>query len=528
MLRIHPDNPKLFEFRGKPLVLLTATEHYGAVMNRPFQFEKYLADAAEKGMTLTRLFMLFRELQTPVNPYSTCKPESPDYVAPFTRTGPGRALDEELKFDLDKPNPEFFDRLHRFVGLAGEYGIIVEVVLLSQTYAPQVWVMNPLNAKNNVNDVEDIPWPDYVSGRHPKLFARQAAHVRKIVTELNQYDNVLYEICNEPGGNVPGEGNPTTAEVNEWLAALITVVRETEAGLPNRHLIAGQEATSSQPDVQGTDGSIDALDYDVVNIHALHSIDHRGRHYHLGDFMSKQLRLRALRDYNLATYPERKPLNQDEDNIASQYKDIEAWTIYRKRAWTTLLTGAHFDVIDFSIINYCEAGTPESRAHMRTWFGYLSRFIHSFDLARARPLPGVVLEQPAHTLEVVFGVEREDIAIYLADERELRSARGMGGDARTLGDEGRRTEDEAQDKQDDRRPATGDQVRAEDEAWEGGAIEGEVVVALPEGTYEASVFDPQRGQYSLGVTVKGDPAGTRLRLPRFWHDVAVRVRRVSA
>ena len=50
------------------------------------------------------------------------------------RTGPGRALDEELKYDLDRPNPEFFDRLHRFLSLASGYGIIVEVVLLSNTY----------------------------------------------------------------------------------------------------------------------------------------------------------------------------------------------------------------------------------------------------------------------------------------------------------------------------------------------------------------------------------------------------------
>ena len=34
-LRLHPDNPKIFQFRGKPLVLLCATEHYGSVINRP-------------------------------------------------------------------------------------------------------------------------------------------------------------------------------------------------------------------------------------------------------------------------------------------------------------------------------------------------------------------------------------------------------------------------------------------------------------------------------------------------------------
>ena len=160
-IAIHPDNPRLFEFRGRPLVLITATEHYGAVMNRPFRFECYLKDMAERGLTLTRLFTLFRELQSAANPYSTCKPESPDYIAPFERVGPGVALDLQPKYDLQRPNPEFFERLHRFLSLASDYSIIVELVLFSNTYAPGVWNLNPLNAANNVNDVEAIPWYDY-------------------------------------------------------------------------------------------------------------------------------------------------------------------------------------------------------------------------------------------------------------------------------------------------------------------------------------------------------------------------------
>ena len=148
------------------------------------------------------------------------------------------------------------------------------------------------------------------------------------------------------------------AEVNDWLAALIEVVRATEASLPNRHLIAGQEAFCFDPWEQSSDLSFQTLDYDVVNIHPLPNTTYGGKAYPLGDFMSKQLRLRALRDYCLATYAEPRPLNQDEDNIASQYKDVEGWTIHRKRAWISLLSGAHYDYIDFSIINYCETGTP--------------------------------------------------------------------------------------------------------------------------------------------------------------------------
>lgn len=46
-IRSHPDNPKLFEFRGRPLVLLTATEHYGAVMNRPFDYKAYVEGSGQ-------------------------------------------------------------------------------------------------------------------------------------------------------------------------------------------------------------------------------------------------------------------------------------------------------------------------------------------------------------------------------------------------------------------------------------------------------------------------------------------------
>ena len=495
-IRIHPQNPKVFEFRGRPLVLLTASEHYGAVMNRPFRFETYLADAADKRMTLTRLFMLFRELQTPINPYSTCKPESPDYIAPFERTGPGRALDQEPKFDLDRPNPEFFDRLHRFVGLASGYGIIVEVVLLSNTYAPQVWEINPLNARNNINGLDEIAWPEYMTRRHPKLFARQAANVRKIVEELNRYDNVIYEICNEPGGNVAGRAeNPAPAEVNEWLAALIEVVRQAEAGLPNQHLVVGQEASSSTPSAQTSDLSFRSMAYDVVNLHPLPHVFYQGRDYDLGDFMSKQLKLRALRDLGLATYAEAKPLNQDEDNIASQYKDAEAWTIHRKRAWTALMCGGHYDYIDFSIINYCEAGTPESRRHIRTWLKYLSEFIHSVDLTRARPLPGLLQEQPAHTLESAFGIEGEDTCIYLADERELASASGL---------------------------PDGDGI----DRGAGQPISGHITLSLPPGDYRAACFDPQTGQYSLAIQVQGG-SDVRLDVPSFVHDIVIRIRRTG-
>jgi hypothetical protein len=89
-ISIHPQNPKYFLFRGKPLALITATEHYGSVVNSLFDFERYLQDAAGKKQTLTRLFLLFREQQSQRNPYSPLKVESPDFLTPYLRTGPGK------------------------------------------------------------------------------------------------------------------------------------------------------------------------------------------------------------------------------------------------------------------------------------------------------------------------------------------------------------------------------------------------------------------------------------------------------
>jgi hypothetical protein len=76
-IKIDPANQKYLLFRGKPLVLVSASEHYGSVINRSFDYEKYLADAAAHKMTMTRTFLLYRELQSARNPSSPCKPESP-------------------------------------------------------------------------------------------------------------------------------------------------------------------------------------------------------------------------------------------------------------------------------------------------------------------------------------------------------------------------------------------------------------------------------------------------------------------
>jgi hypothetical protein len=440
-IRLHPQNPRVFEYRGKPLVLITATEHYGAVMNRPFRWEPYLDDLVDKRMNVSRLFVLYRELQTAVNPYSTCKPETLDYISPYPRTGPGDARDRLPKYDLDQWNPEFFQRLHGFLSAAEKRGIIVEVTLLADHHKPEIWELNPQHPLNNINKTPVIQPEEYITLRHPALWERQRAFVEKIVRECNGYDNVFFEICNEPQGNFPQQGggsvliderqrattntrpNPTHEEIDEWQRAVAKVIRDTEAPLPKKHLIAGQPAYLAAPPYAQfvSEGFADDM-LDIVNVHQMHRTSYKGASTTSPCSCPASSACVNCAICFVASASERKPLNMDEDNAASRFTNLEGWTLHRKRAWTTVLSGGHYDVIDFTIQNRLETGTPEAQQHLRTWLKHLSTFVHSLDLAKARPLPQIVKTAPEHVIASVLGVEAQEYAIYLADAREVIDA----------------------------------------------------------------------------------------------------------
>src|SRR5881409_359575 len=55
-IRLHPDNPHYFLWRGKPAILITSGEHYGAVLNLDFDYRKYLATLAKEKLNNTRTF----------------------------------------------------------------------------------------------------------------------------------------------------------------------------------------------------------------------------------------------------------------------------------------------------------------------------------------------------------------------------------------------------------------------------------------------------------------------------------------
>jgi hypothetical protein len=483
-IRIHPQNGKLFLFRGRPRVLICATEHYGSVVNRRFDFGCYLDEASARGQTLTRLFLLFRELQTARNPHSPLKVESPDFVAPWPRTGPGRALDGELRFDLEQWNDEFFSRLDRFLTLAAERDVVVELTLFSNSYADHVWALNPLRHENNLNGVGNVHWADYTSLLDPGLVACQKAYVRRIVQATHGFDNVYYEVCNEPGGGV--DGHVSLNGIDDWERELAAVIRDEESRLGTRHLLFWSQAFSYRGGaaVQDLDASFADPAFDGVNVHPLPNVSLGGRPYQLGEFMGKQLKLDEVRDFCAAAAHMSKPCSLDEDNSASLYRDRDGWIIHRKRAWVAALSGCHYDYIDFSILAGQEAGTPASRQAIRAWMQHLTKFVHERDLVNARPGLDWVDALPSNVLVVTFGVGDREYVAYLADRREI------------------------------------------DEAGYGEPLTGSATIALPAGRFGLATFSPTSGAWSAWMPIPGGSA--KIELPSFQHDLVLVARRLDA
>jgi hypothetical protein len=477
-VRIDPDNPHYLLYRGKPLALISASEHYGSVINRPFDFEKYLDDAAAHKITMTRTFLLYRELQSARNPSSPCKPESPDFIAPFVRKGPGKALDGEPVYDLDTWNPEYFDRLHRFLEAASKRGIVVELTVFSNSYSSDTWALNPFRAENNLQHVGAIDWEEYITLKDKELVRRQEAYARKIIQETSQYDNVYYEICNEPGGGIAGHATP--ADVDTWQQEMARVMRDEMKRLNRPHLLSGQQAfTYGAQNTFPMDATYSTTTFDIANDHPLPNTHLDGKVFEMGNFMSKELTLKQVGDYCRAAYAHAKPSVLDEDNTASLYRDTTGWTIHRKRAWAALFSGCHYDYIDFSITVGSETGTAASQAGIRSWMQHLSEFVSSYDFVHSHPQTDWISAVPDHIALSALVSSGRDYVAYLGDEREVTD------------------------------PAAGQ------------PIAGSVTLTLPAGSYDLSLYSPVTGQASPGIQVQG---GTKqvLALPGFREDIVVR------
>jgi hypothetical protein len=358
-LALHPDNPHYFNFRGKPTVIVTSGEHYGAVLNLDFDYRKYLDTLAKDRLNNTRTFSgAYCEEPGNFNIASnTLAPMRDRFICPWARSSTPGYPNGGNKFDLSQWDTAYFKRLKDFVGYASRRGVIVELNLYCPFYEESMWKLSPMNAANNVNGVGAVARTNvYTLDRNGGLLDVQEKMVRKIVTELKDFDNVYYEICNEPyfGG-----------VTLEWQGRIAEVIAETERPLGVRHLIS-QNIANNKAKVENPHPAVS-----IFNFHYASPPDTVAMNYGLS-----------------------KVIGDNETGFKGTND-----THYRMEAWQFILAGGGlYNNLDYSFTAGHEDGTfvypPKQpgggNATFRRQMQTLTRFIHSFDFIRMKPDNSVV------------------------------------------------------------------------------------------------------------------------------------------
>jgi hypothetical protein len=344
-IQLHPANPHYFLFRGKPTVLVTSGEHYGAVLNLDFDFHAYLDELARCEFNLTRTFSgTYREVLGSFRIRdNTLAPRAGRYSCPWAEQGG--------KFDLDRLDEAYFRRLREFLTEASRRGIVVEYVLFCPLYEDNLWDASPMNAKNNVNGVGRVPRTEVLTLKHPELVQRQLAFVRRAVTELNPFDNVYFEICNEPY---------FAGVTLDWQWRVASEIVATESALSDKHLIAQNIANEKARVDDPTPG------VSIFNFH----------------YASPPVTVNMNRHLN-------KPIAFDETGFKGTGDRV-----YRRQAWEFMLAGgAVFSNLDYSFTPEHEDGTAKvddptpggGGRSLRRQLGVLKRFLERLDLIEMTP-----------------------------------------------------------------------------------------------------------------------------------------------
>ena len=347
-ITLYPGNPHYFSYDGKPAILITSGEHYGAVMNPDFDYKIYLETLQKDGLNLTRT--MTGAYFEPAGAFNISKntlgPDKGKFSCPWLRVG------TEFKFDLDQWNPAYFARLKDFVAEAQKRGVIVELSLFCPFYEEMQWELSPFNIKNNVNGLGAIPRTDvYTLDKNKGLLAIQEKMVRKVVEELKGFPNLIYEICNEPyfGGITI-----------DWQNRIARVISETEKPFSIQHLISQNIGNGFQK-------------------------------------IKEPNPLVSVFNFHYAAPPRAVTLNYDLNKVIGENEtgfNGQKDSTYRKEAWELILAGGGlFNNLDYSFTTDNEDGTFQYPAAQpgggtpafRRQLGCLKKFIESFNFVAMKP-----------------------------------------------------------------------------------------------------------------------------------------------
>ncbi len=279
---------------------------------------------------------------------------------------------------MTKWDAAYFQRLKDFLSQAARRGIVVELTLFCPMYRDDMWNDCPMNSANNVNGVGTCPREEVYTLKHGDLLDVQLAVTRKIVRELREFDNLYYEVCNEPyfGG-----------VTMEWQHRIADAIVAQEKDFPRRHLISLNIA-NGRAKVEQPHPAIS-----IFNFHYCVPPDVVEMNYGLD-----------------------KAIGENETGFRG-HDDV----LYRTEGWDFLLAGgALYNNLDYSFTASHPSGTLRDyqspgggSVELRQQLGVLKKFLDGFDFVRMRPDDSVVHSVSPDLTTSVLANRGQQYAIYL-------------------------------------------------------------------------------------------------------------------
>jgi hypothetical protein len=370
-------NPNYFaDARGNPLVLCgsqtwNTLQDWGTDGNvRPLNFDAFVTFLKAHSHNFTLLW--FTELPK-FHGLPTIDKSPPDFSVspwPWMRTGPGKATDGGLRFDLAKFNQAYFDRLRARVQALGDTGIYAGVYIFTAEFLLRFRSPTdgyPFSLPNNINGVDDG-----YRGTSPAtavnsvtMTARDAitdfqdAYVRKTIDTLSDLPNVLWIVSEEAPGNSTW-----------WNNHLISLVRAYEKGKRHQHPIG----------YAALDGSPDSI---------LYNSD--------ADWVAPSARISPSASCGTGTPRCKVNINDSDHSYFGMWNDSAQKN--RNYAWANFLTGNQVLFMDPYLVEYPRqkrnrplspvngiGSAPDPRwENFRYNLGYILRYARKLNLANVAP-----------------------------------------------------------------------------------------------------------------------------------------------
>jgi len=259
------------------------------------------------------------------------------------------------------------------------------------------------------------------------LFKFQESYVRKMVKELNEYDNFFFEIQNEPwsdhldtiSNRVIDEklsvekanlkASFANKESLEWQKRIASIISDEEKNLPKRHLIAQNYADSKNYDSKLEVDPVLRQEHKKNLIPLLKSSIPE-----VDDNISIVIFHYAGPETVEWNYHYNKVIGFDESGFAG----TEDFT-YRKQAWRFMLSGGGlFNNLDYSFFVGHEDGLGINKAPgggskaLRQQLKILSDFLHGFELPKLHPNQTCIIDSP-NLIPYILSDKYNAYAIFL-------------------------------------------------------------------------------------------------------------------